>query len=582
MNTVKQVKWYCVVAYLFIGLGLMAAEAVASVEGDWDGKLVVGSETIPLVIHLSNSQGKWQGTLDSPAQGGFDIPMSQVIFKDNHLMFELEKMGIHYEGTYDAANDSIQGTFIQGASLTLDFKRAVKQKYEAHMEQETLLGVWSGVIETPMSPLSFVIHVALKDGKLVATADSPDQGATGIPIEKVNIKDGEVTFKMESIGASYTARFLIGKDVLDGQFKQGPAVLPLTMDKKPLETKQANRPQTPKAPFAYDVEEVVVHNAKANIDLAGSLTLPKDRKIRAAAILITGSGGQDRDETLFGHKPFLVIADHLTKQGYAVLRMDDRGMGGSGGSMETSTSADFVTDIEAAMNFLQKRADMPKNKIGLIGHSEGGMIAPMLAAQRNDVAFVIMMAGPGIKIVDLYTQQRELVFSTMGLPAESVSQITRLDRIAFDKINQLPLGAGPDESLLKIGQRIFASAGAPDEETQTKQAKELMKAWTSTWFRYFLQFDPEPFLAETKAPILAINGELDIQVTAKENLAGIKETLANNSHPDFETKAYPQLNHLFQPAKTGAITEYAKIEQTIAPIVLEDIAKWLNKRFKAN
>jgi uncharacterized protein len=582
MNTVKEVKWYCIAAYLFIGIGLMAAEAVASVEGDWNGKLDTGAGTIPLVIHIANKQGKWQGTLDSPAQGGFDMVMSKVVFEDNHLMFELEKLGIHYEGTYDQTSDNIQGTFFQGASLELNFKRAVKEKYEAQINQEALLGEWTGVIETPMSPLSFVIHVELKDGQLVASADSPDQGAKGIPIENVSIKDGEVTFNMKSLRASYTARFLLGQAVLDGQFKQGPAVLPLTMDKKPLATKQAKRSQTPKAPFAYDVEEVVVHNAKANIDLAGSLTLPKDRKIRAVAVMITGSGGQDRDETLFGHKPFLVIADHLTKQGYAVLRMDDRGMGGSGGNMETSTSADFVTDIDAAMNFLQKRGDLPKNKIGLIGHSEGGMIAPMLAAQRDDVAFIIMLAGPGIKIVDLYTQQRELVFSTMGLTDESVAQITRLDRIAFDKINQLPESAEPDESLLKIGQRIFASAGTTDKESQTKQAKELMKVWTSPWFRYFLQFDPAPFLTKTKAPILAINGELDIQVTSKENLAGINKTLTKTSHPDFETKAYPQLNHLFQTAKTGAITEYAQIEQTIAPIVLSDMAKWLNRRFKAN
>jgi uncharacterized protein len=582
MNTVKEVKWYCVVAYLFIGLGLMAAEAMAGVEGDWEGTLDTGSGTLPLVIHLSNKQDQWQGTLDSPAQGGFDMPMSKVAFQENHLMFELDQLGIHYEGTYDATKDNIQGKFIQGTSFTLNFNRVIKEEHEAQMKQEALLGDWSGVIQTPMGPLSFVIHVELKDGKLVASADSPDQGAKGIPIESVIIKDGEVTFKIESIGASYTARFLLGKDVLDGQFKQGPAVLPLIMDKKPLETKQANRPQTPKAPFAYDVEEVVVHNAKADIDLAGSLTLPKDRKIRAAAIMITGSGGQDRDETLFGHKPFLVIADHLTKQGYAVLRMDDRGMGGSSGSMETSTSADFVTDIEAAMNFLQKRSDIPKNKIGLIGHSEGGMIAPMVAAQRDDVAFVIMLAGPGIKIVDLYAQQRELVFSTMGLPSDSVQKITRLDRIAFDKINQLPLGAGPDESLLKIGKSIFAAAGAPDGEAQVNQAQELMKVWTSPWFRYFLQFDPAPYLAKTKTPILAINGELDIQVTAKENLAGIKKTLEKASHPDFETKAYPQLNHLFQTAKTGAITEYAQIEQTMATIVLDDMAKWLNKRFKAN
>ena len=557
------------------------AGLAAGVEGSWDANLKV-SETVelPLTIHIKQEKGKWSGTLDTPTQGGFDIPMSSVESKGNELIFDISNMQIHYEGKYDKATDAINGTFIQGRPFKLDFTRQNNEKplYAKTSSVESVIGIWSGHSKTSAGPLAFVLEVENKNGEYKVRAQSPDQSPQYIPVDTFEFNQGQVIFTIDALQIRFEGGLSQDKSIISGDLRQGPLLMKLKMDKKPVESKLSARPQTPKGPFDYPVEEVKVVNAKDNLTLAGTLTKPNG-EIKATAVMISGSGAQDRDETIFRHKPFAVIADYLAKNGFAVLRLDDRGFGQSTGDFSTATTEDFARDTSAAINYLKSRKDIPSDSIGLIGHSEGGMVAPMVASSRDDVAFVIMLAGPGVDIVDLYVEQRSLIFKHSGVPNLQLEKIRQLDHMIFEQINKLSEGEEVSEKTRDMLSQISKVIGMTDEKAIKSQVDGLINAYTTPWFRYFLKFDPTPYLKKTKSPILAINGSLDVQVASTQNLSGIKSVLKAAKHPDYQVVELKNLNHLFQTAKTGNITEYDKIEETIAPVVLETMNKWLSKRF---
>ncbi|MGJ8662354.1 MAG: alpha/beta hydrolase family protein, partial [Marinicella sp.] len=375
----------------------LSASAWADLSGDWEGELDVNGTKIPLVIHLLQNDEHQSGTLDSPAQGANDIAMTSLEFNDEKLMFEIAGIGIHYEGELDQATGNIDGNFIQGGVFKLSFSPVSEDTFAKSdsSDDQDLLGQWGGTVEIPGNPLGLILHVNTVDGALTATADSPDQGATGMVVDTITLQEGKVVFTMEALGVEFIGTMGANKGVIKGDFNQQGMVFKLQLTRDLPQKQVSERPQEPQEPFAYHIETVVVHNNQANIELAGTLTRPSDaNNVKAAAIMITGSGPQDRDETIFNHKPFWIIADYLAEQGYAVLRLDDRGVGESTGDFNQATSEDFVTDISAAVDFLKLRADIPADKIGLIGHSEGGMIAPMLAAQRDDLSFLVLLAGP--------------------------------------------------------------------------------------------------------------------------------------------------------------------------------------------
>ncbi|MEP4891940.1 MAG: alpha/beta fold hydrolase [Aliiglaciecola sp.] len=428
-----------------------------------------------------------------------------------------------------------------------------------------VVGSWQGELKVNQNTsLPMIVHFSQEDSQITATLDSPAQGATGIPINDVEVTAQAVSFKVSAIGMTFTGNFSDANTII-GTFTQGSAQLPLTLNRNQDSVKAPNRPQTPVAPFNYVSEEVLFSNPDAKITLAGTLTKPKRDGKFAAVILISGSGPQDRDETLFNHKPFAVIADHLTKQGLAVLRFDDRGTAQSEGNFATATSADFATDVQAAVAYLSTRSDILADKVGLIGHSEGGMIAPMVASNNQDIAFVIMLAGLGVDGVTLVTQQSYDIQKLMGKKEAALRTERQQDTQLY---RQIVNGMATNEI-----RDYFLQQGLGETAASAK-AQQL----GSDWMRFFLGYQPQHYLNKVTSPILAINGSKDLQVDAKANLAGLERILKANKHPDFEIKSLANLNHLFQKADTGLPNEYATIEHTMDTQVLVLMAKWIKAR----
>jgi len=451
-------------------------------------------------------------------------------------------------------------------------------------QQIDLSGIWSGKLSLPNTiKLTIVFNFAKdKSGNYTATMDSPDQGAKGIPTESVTIKEDSILIKVPVIAGSFEGKIFADSMKIDGKWKQGGGNFDLAVYKVD-KVEEAKRPQEPKEPFPYKVEDVKFENKIDYITLAGTLTMPNEGKNFPAVVLISGSGGQNRNEELLGHKPFLVIADYLTRNGFAVLRYDDRGIAESGGDHSTATTEDLTRDALSAVEFLKSRSEINHSKIGLIGHSEGGMIAPMAAVQSDDIAFIILMAGPGIPGDSILYLQGELVQRADGTSEEEIRETARVQRKLFKMIKEI----SDDEILKNKIKEIFWEEYAllSDEDKSKMGDPEVylntqMKTTTSPWFKYFVKYDPVPVLEKVKCPVLAINGENDLQVPPKENLSAIEDALKKGGNRYYETKMLPGLNHLFQTSKTGAISEYSRIEETVSPLALETMLNWLSRVVK--
>jgi uncharacterized protein len=341
-----------------------------------------------------------------------------------------------------------------------------------------------------------------------------------------------------------------------------------------------NRPQEPKPPFPYRAEEVSYENAGAKVKLAGTLTIPEGKGPFPAVLLITGSGPQDRDESLLGHKPFLVLADYLTRRGIAVLRVDDRGVGKSTGKFAEATTFDFADDAQAGVNYLKSRSEVDGKRIGLVGHSEGGVIAPIVASRSSDVAFIVLLAGTGLTGEDIIYLQSKLIAQAEGAKANDTQINEALQRKIFALVKQE--AAGPE--LVKKLQTLVkeeSTKWTPEQKKELDKQGGLLAVYASLqefskpWFKTFLAYDPTTNLKKVKCPVLAINGELDLQVPYKENLEAIRYSLESAGNTKVTTKSFPQLNHLFQKCKTGSPTEYGKIEETFNVEALKCVGDWV-------
>jgi pimeloyl-ACP methyl ester carboxylesterase len=395
----------------------------------------------------------------------------------------------------------------------------------------------------------------------------------GIPIEKVEFADGKLTLKMPAMKSEYIGKMQSDGDSIKGELEQGAKyALDFKRTDKPVEL---IRPQHPKKPFPYAEEDVTFDSKAKDVKLAATFTKPKGDGPFTAVALITGSGPQDRDESLMGHKPFLVIADYLTRRGIAVLRYDDRGIGKSTGKFSTSTSKDFADDAAGAVTYLRSRKDV--GKIGLMGHSEGGMIAPMVAAENPEVGFIILLAGPGTPCDELMIEQGQLIVKAMGGGEKALTRQKEIQTKLFALAKK-----GADAEQLKNALTELEKNLTEDEKKEAAKTRAATNAQVSQlagpWFRYFLNYDPRPTLEKVKCPVLAINGDKDLQVAPKENLEAIEKSLKAGGNKDATTKEFPGLNHLFQPCKTGLPSEYGRIETTFAPEALELIADWIAKR----
>lgn len=441
-----------------------------------------------------------------------------------------------------------------------------------------VVGIWQGALKVPGVELRIVFKISQQEnGALAAVIDSPDQGATDIPVSDVVFKNDSLRIESSLIRGVYKGQIQLDNNTIVGVWNQGGMNFPLELQRIDAVPK-LNRPQEPKPPYPYLEEEVTVLNASAAIELAGTFTRPTSGEPFSAVILITGSGPQDRDETVFSHRPFLVLADHLTRQGIAVLRMDDRGVGKSTGNFATATSEDFARDVIAGIEYLKTRTDVRSDQIGLIGHSEGGMIAPMVAAQSGTVAFIVLLAGTGLTGEEILYLQTELITRANGASESTIEKNREAQQRMFavvkqeqdDSVATAMLETVLNDAVDQLSEEERNALG--DKETHLNaQIKRVL----SPWFRCFLTYDPIPTLMKVKCPVLAINGELDLQVPPKENLGAIEKALKASGNTKYTIKEFPKLNHLFQTAVTGSPTEYAKIEETMSPDVLKFVADWI-------
>lgn len=444
-----------------------------------------------------------------------------------------------------------------------------KLGFAVEQTQLALVGDWSGELDFVALKLTLVLHISEEAGVLSAKLDVPEQGIQGMDVDAIEFTDGLMKFELKPLTASFEGSF--NGSEISGKFNQNGISMPLNFKQGVLQASEFKRPQEPKAPFPYREEEISVENHSAGVTLSGTLTLPSKEGIYPAVILISGSGPNDRNETIFGHKPFLVLADHLTKQGIAVLRMDKRGVGLSTGDYNLATSSDSANDVLAAIDFLKSRKEI--SSVGLIGHSEGGLIAPMAASQSKDVAFVVMMAGPGVNGEEILYRQGELILSSYK--KELIEKYAAFQKAAFAILKQesdLEAAVGP---LSKAYADYVAELPENEKQSGEANAQAVVQRFNTPWFRQFITFEPSTVLNQIRVPVLVLNGELDIQVDPNQNLHRIAEALEEAGNEDYSILQLPKLNHLFQTCETGSIAEYAKIEETIAPSALELISSWI-------
>ncbi|MBE0664563.1 MAG: alpha/beta fold hydrolase, partial [Candidatus Aminicenantes bacterium] len=412
-----------------------------------------------------------------------------------------------------------------------------------------------------------------------ALLDSPDQGAKDIPTSKVVVENERLLIEVQVVAGAFAGKIKADFSEIAGQWQQAGLEIPLLL-KKTDRVQSPNRPQEPKKPYAYLEEEVSYENPAAAIKLAGTLTLPPLKGPFPAVLLITGSGQQDRDETVMGHKPFWVLADYLTRRGIAVLRVDDRGVGGSGGDPALATSLDFSGDVLAGIAYLKSRREIDPGRIGLIGHSEGGLIAPLAAVKNpKDVAFIVLMAGPGIVGEDILLLQGKLINKANGASASDIARDNAQQKTMFRILKEEKDEAAIEAKLRQAMKDAMAQMPAAEQKKLPPALQDAsLKMIMSPWFRFFLTYDPRPTLRKVTCPLLAINGEKDLQVPPAENLKAIAEALQAGGNEKFMVKQLPGLNHLFQTAPSGSPNEYAKIEETIAPAALQLIGDWILER----
>jgi len=443
--------------------------------------------------------------------------------------------------------------------------------FSQELTVENLPGNWSGEMEVSGSKLELVFKVQKsEDDKLSAILDVPAQGAYNLPVKNVEMINDSVFFHVEMIMGRYSGK-MANDTTITGTWRQGDMDFQLSLTKTE-NTSELKRPQTPQPPFPYSSEEVEYLNPVSGLKLAGTLAIPENADNCPAVILITGSGAQDRDETIFGHKPFWVIADYLTRNGIAVLRVDDRGVGASEGNVNEATSEDFSFDVAAGLEFLKGRNEIDPAKIGLIGHSEGGLVAPMVASQTEDVAFIVLLAGPGVPGEELLYEQIKLINRAAGVSEEQLAQNLKIQKAIFEIVRTEKDSAKRLDRL----QRTFSNGMYPMMQAEQKKAIDMqLQSVNNPWFRYFLSYDPRPALRRVKCPVLALNGEKDLQVPPKQNLPAVEKALNEVGNPNFKTMELENLNHLFQSCETGAISEYGQIEETISPEVLEIMTEWI-------
>ncbi len=458
---------------------------------------------------------------------------------------------------------------------------------------QDITGNWQGILSVNGNNIRLLFHITATNGKYTSTFDSPDQHAFGLTCSSTEVINDSILLGIQIVQGGYRGKWN-GKDEITGIYFQAGHSIPMLL--KRLDVKEIGKmpdtspkPQTPKPPFSYLSEDVVYTNTQQNIQLAATLTRPAGDKKVPVVIMITGSGPQDRDETIGQHKPFFVIADYLAKQGIAVLRVDDRGMGKSTGNFTASSSADFATDVVAGINYLKTRKDIDVTKIGLIGHSEGGLIAPYVAARNKDVAFIVTLAGPAVGGQKINDFQNTLPMLQSGISKKEVDAFL----VLHHQLVNAAITILPDSTYKAAVTNIYtgwqkiqtkttlhALVKVVDSNMLGKMQKNYA-AFRTPWWKFFLAYDPATDLQKMRIPVLALNGEKDAQVEARSNLAAFTKALQKSSSKNFKTIEVPGVNHLFQHCKKcGSLDEYFALEETFDPATLVIIGDWIKSVVK--
>ncbi len=448
--------------------------------------------------------------------------------------------------------------------------------------QKQYVGLWEGKMNVGVE-IRIVFKISLDESnQLLATMDVPDQGLKEVKVSSAQIINDSLQLTIAQFNASYTGK-LENDSLINGRFHQ-QIPMPLQL-KKIQRITEIIRAQTPVPPFAYQSEDIIYKNADNSISYGATITIPNGKGPFPAVMLLTGSGQQNRNEEVAGHKPFAVIADHLTKNGFIVLRADDRGMGQTTGNVESSTSYDFAQDASAGINYLLSRKEVDRKKIGFIGHSEGGMIAQLVASERSDIHFIISLAGPGANVPALMIEQNRAIFEKAGLPKDYVDQyisfydsmlqiILQHDKASFDSILSQRLNQWLETTPQNV---VLITTGIKDENSKNNFMKSLSALANSNWFRYFVRYNPAERVSQFRGHYLALNGDKDIQVLSGSNLQALEAALKNGKAKSYEIHELKGLNHFFQECKKCTASEYGELDQTISPVVLELMTSWLKK-----
>ena len=456
--------------------------------------------------------------------------------------------------------------FASSSTLIAQDRQSLGKDNMVEQFEGSLEGIWQGVLTAGSSRIRFIFRISRDGEDWKAVVENPEQSTTSVPVESVTLEGHMITMEVAVTAGVYEGEINTEGNRITGFWKQRGGSYPL--DLEPVDkVERIARPQDPTPPFPYVEEEVRFRNDDAGIYLAGTLTHPRGDGPYAAVVMVTGSGGQNRDEEVMNHRPFWVIADFLTRRGFAVLRYDDRGIASSEGDAATGTSEDFAEDAWAGAELLMEHPKIAPSRIGIIGHSEGGLIATMLAAEHREIAFIVLLAGPGLPGDEIIAQQSVAILRASGASEEQIKPADETNRKIYDIVKREP---DDEKAAREIGD-ILRSFGVPEELIEGQISGLL-----SPWYRFYLSYDPQPALKRITCPVLAIIGDLDLQVLADENLRVIGDALEAGGNEAVTLKKFEGLNHLFQHAQTGLVQEYAVIEETFAPEVLEYIGDWLS------
>ncbi|MBL8892695.1 MAG: alpha/beta fold hydrolase [Planctomycetaceae bacterium] len=576
--------WLVAVSFFVSRTGVChSQDQIAEPTTFWYGKMAVEGRQFRFIVTAKpSSSDQVEATLQSLDEGDAKFSLTNYVADETKLEFDLPASQARYRGPMDETTGVSNGTWEQrNLRIPLRFERRDEHPQDVPSE------VWEGTLNVGFQKLLMRLRVYhIGDGKTEYFVDSVSQKVGGF-IAKGTIADQSFSLDIPALKGKFEGEFTSDGESIKGKWSQG---LPLELEWKKVAAPTSpsvatpKRPQNPQPPFPYRTVEVSFPSAEPETNLSGTLTLPENGDKFPLAILISGSGPQDRDSTLFDHKPFWVLADHLTRRGMAVLRYDERGVGNSAGDHATATTKDLADDVAAAVRFARTRTEIHPEQIGLIGHSEGGMIAPMVAAQDPDIAWIILMAGPGVNGEQILYSQGQLIVAAEGGDAKAMEMQRTVQEHLFAAIKENSTTVWDKTMLDKVSEDLEQKILAKNPELSDEERNNLkvgirsgLAQINSPWFRFFLTYEPAPTLQKVRCPVLAINGGHDLQVDPKLNLPKIETALKEGGNHQVTIRELPALNHLFQTCDNGAISKYATIEETLAPLLLETIDHWLQQ-----